>query len=311
MRRPWPSLAPSPRPLIHARGLTKRFGVFTAVDGDRLRRRDGRELRLPGTQRRRQDQHDAHDRVRVAGVRGHAPDPGPRPRARRAADPRAPGRGAPAGHPRHGAVGSRQPGDLRAVLRADAGRERPPRRRAPGVRAALGARERQGRTALGGHEAAPDDRPRPHQRAVDPAARRAHDRPRPAGPPPALGASLPAQAAGRDACPDDPLHGRGRAAVRPARGHGQGPDRRRGLAAPAHRGVRDPRGHRDALSRRCPGDPRGPAGRSRRAHRAPPRPGPRLLRRRRGGRGRRPPARSRCRRPSWSGGARWRTCSCG
>ena len=31
MHRPWPSLPPSP-PLIHARGLTKRFGAFTAVD---------------------------------------------------------------------------------------------------------------------------------------------------------------------------------------------------------------------------------------------------------------------------------------
>ena len=60
------------------------------------------------------------------------------------------------------------------------------------------------------------------QRAVDPAPRRADDGPRPAGAPPAVGAAVPAQAARRDAGADDPLHGRGRAAVRPARRHGQG-----------------------------------------------------------------------------------------
>ena len=65
--------------------------------------------------------------------------------------------------------------------------------------------------------------------------------PRPAGPPPAVGAAVPAQAARRDAGPDDPLHGRGRAAVRPAGRHGQGEDRRRGLAAPADRASTRPR----------------------------------------------------------------------
>ena len=44
----------------------------------------------------------------------------------------------------------------------------------------------------------------------------------PAGAPRRLGSALPPEAAGRDAAPDDPLHGRGRAALRPARRHGQG-----------------------------------------------------------------------------------------
>ncbi len=62
---------------------------------------------------------------------------------------------------------------------------------------------------------------------------------------------------------------------------------------------------------RCPGDPRGPAGRSRRAHRSSSPTGssctPTTVRRSRS------PSTSvvSCRRPSWSGGARWRTCSSG
>ena len=50
-----------------------------------------------------------------------------------------------------------------------------------------------------------------------------------------------------DAGPDDALHGRGRAAVRPAGGHGQGQDRGRRLAARADRAVRHARGARAAL----------------------------------------------------------------
>ena len=87
------------------------------------------------------------------------------------------------------------------------------------------------------------------------AARRADHRPRPAGPARAVGPAVPAQAAGRDAGDHHALHGRGRAAVRPARGHGQGPDRRRGLAARA-----DPRSTPPARSPSCGsacGEPRG------------------------------------------------------
>ena len=53
----------------------------------------------------------------------------------------------------------------------------------------------------------------------------------------------------RDPRPHDPLHGRGRAAVRPARRHGQGADRGRGLAARADRPVLDPRGRSSCASR--------------------------------------------------------------
>ncbi len=52
--------------------------------------------------------------------------------------------------------------------------------------------------------------------------------------------------------PDDALHGRGRAALRPARRHGSREDRRRGLAARPHRAVLDARGRRAALRRREP-----------------------------------------------------------
>ena len=54
------------------------------------------------------------------------------------------------------------------------------------------------------------------------APRRAHHRPRPAGAPRAVGPAVPAQAGGRDARDHHPLHGRGRAALRPARRDGQG-----------------------------------------------------------------------------------------
>ena len=42
--------------------LTKRYGKFTAVDGDQSRGAPGRAVRLPRPQRRRQDHHDADDR---------------------------------------------------------------------------------------------------------------------------------------------------------------------------------------------------------------------------------------------------------
>ena len=81
------------------------------------------------------------------------------------------------------------------------------------------------------------------------AARRADHRPRPAGPARAVGPAVPAQAAGRDAGDHHALHGRGRAAVRPAGGDGQGRDRRRGLAARADPRALHPRGRRAAVRR--------------------------------------------------------------
>ena len=97
-----------------------------------------------------------------------------------------------------------------------------------------------GRAALGRDEAPPHDRSQPDQRAGPAAPRRADHRARPAGAPPAVGPPVPAEAARRDARPDDPLHGRGRAALRPPRRHGPRPDRRRGLAAPADRALLAP-----------------------------------------------------------------------
>ena len=143
------------------------------------------------------------------------------------------------------------------------------------------------------------------------AARRADDRPRPAGAPPAVGAAVPAQAAGRDARPDDALHGRGRAAVRPARRHGQGEDRRRGLAAPADRRSTRPArwsscASRSASRRRSTASSTGSASGSRTcptgcwstpttARRPSPRPTQRGLR---AGDGARPPAHARGRVPA-------------
>jgi hypothetical protein len=49
--------------------LVKRFGDFTAVEGHRRRGAAGRGVRLPRPQRRGQEQHDADDRLRVAGHR--------------------------------------------------------------------------------------------------------------------------------------------------------------------------------------------------------------------------------------------------
>ena len=89
------------------------------------------------------------------------------------------------------------------------------------------------------------------QRARGAAARRAHHRARPAGAPRAVGPPLPAEAAGRHPRAHHPLHGRGRAAVRPPRRHGQGAHRRRGLAARAHRALLDARGASSCASRRA------------------------------------------------------------
>ena len=56
-------------PMIHARGLVKRFGELVAVDGIDLDVQRGRGLRLPRPERRRQELDDADDRLRLAGQR--------------------------------------------------------------------------------------------------------------------------------------------------------------------------------------------------------------------------------------------------
>ena len=219
-----PALAhPCPRPDEALRRVHRRRR-------HRLRRRAGRGVRLPRAERRRQDLDDADDRLHLADRGRELRVLGQDPATDGPADPGAARRRAPAGHARHRADRPREPPHLRPLLRAAAGGVRPARRRAARVRPADRARERPGRAAVGRHEAPAHDRAGADQRARAAAARRADDRPRPAGAAPALGPPVPAQAARRDARPDDPLHGRGRAALRPARRHGQGEDRRRGLA---------------------------------------------------------------------------------
>ena len=208
-------------PLIHARNLTKRFASLTAVDGIDFDVARGESFGFLGP-----NGAGKTSAMRMIGCVSPVSDGtltilGPGPGHPRTRDPRAAGRGAPAGHPGHGAVGPGQPRDLRSVLRADPGGVAGSRGRPPRLRAAGRASERQGRAPLGRHEAPADHRSGPDQRAVHPAARRAHHGPGSTGQAPALGAPLPAQAARRDARPHHPLHGRGRAAVRPAGGDGQ------------------------------------------------------------------------------------------
>ena len=145
------------QPLIHARGLTKRFGDFTAVDGidfDVARRR---VVRVPGAQRRGQDDHDADDRLRLAGDRRHARVLGHGPRRPTARAIRA----------RLGVVPQQDSLDMELTVEENLliyGRYfdlsyREARRAGRGaarVRPAGRARERPGRAAVGRHEAAPD-----------------------------------------------------------------------------------------------------------------------------------------------------------
>ena len=127
---PMPRPADEP-PLIHARGLTKRFGTFTAVDGIDFDVAPGEAFGFLGPERRRQDDRDADDRLRLAAVGRRAARA--RPRSASTDGPRDPGahrRRAAAGHARHRADGPREPRDLRPLLRPAAARGRPAGRRA-------------------------------------------------------------------------------------------------------------------------------------------------------------------------------------
>ena len=90
------------------------------------------------------------------------------------------------------------------------------------------------------HAAPAHHRPVAGQRAGDPAPRRTHHRTRPAGPAHPVGPLVSAQAAGRDPHPDHPLHGRGGAALRPARGDGLRSHRGGGFAPRAHQPLQHP-----------------------------------------------------------------------
>ena len=114
------------------------------------------------------------------------------------------------------------------------------------------------------------DRPGGRPRAALP--RRADDGPRPAVAPAALGRDPRPPRPGPDDRPDDPLHGRGRAALRPGGDHRPGQGHRPGLAGRPDRPARR-RAHRRVRPRR-----RGARARARRpspAWRPSSRPGPR------------------------------------
>ena len=82
--------SPPSSSLIHARGLTKRFGDFTAVDAVDFDVAPGESFGFLGPNGAGKTSHDADDRLRLAGDRGHAarswawtrPIDGPRIRAR-------------------------------------------------------------------------------------------------------------------------------------------------------------------------------------------------------------------------------------
>ena len=278
--------------------------------GHRRRGPPGRGVRLPRPQRRRQVLDHADDRRGQPGRRGRAADLRDGPRRRRTRDPRPARRLPPGGHPRQRAQRLRQPLHLRPLLRHRQGDRAGAHRRAAGVRVADRQGEVAGRGPLRRHEATAHDRPQPRQQPRHAAARRAHDRPRPAGAPRALGPAVPAQAGRRHAGHHDPLHGRGRAALRPAGRHGQGPDRRRGQPARADRRPLDARGRRAPVRRRRErGDVR-QGRRPRRPGRGAARPGAGLHPRRRAGHRPGPRARATSPRRCWCAAPPSRTSSC-
>ena len=131
----------------------------------RSRRRARRGVRLSRPERRRQELHHAHDRLRCA----HHVRPAEHPRYGsghpRPADPRAARRRPAAGHPRPRTQRRRQPLRLRPVLRHVARRAAAEDRRAARVRPARRPRQGQGRAAVGRHEAAAHHRPLADQRS--------------------------------------------------------------------------------------------------------------------------------------------------
>ena len=205
-------------PAIEVAGLQRAFSdEVLAVAGIDLRGRRGRDLRLPRSQRRRQDDDGADADHAAAPDRRHARRRRPRRRRRSrrraraigvalqeaALDPLMTGRelmrlqatlhGLPAGR---GQAASGRPARPR---RPDRGR-RPPRRH-----------------LLGRHAAAARPRLGARPRAPGAVPRRADDRPRPGQPQGDLGGGPRAQRRGHDGLPDHPVPGGGRPARRPRR----------------------------------------------------------------------------------------------
>ena len=225
--------------MIHARGLVKRFGDLVAVDGIDLDVKQGEAFGFLGP-----NGAGKSSTMRMIGCvspvsGGTLRILGQDPATERAADPRPARRRPAAGHARLRADRARERAHLRPLLRALAARAEAEDRRAARLRPADGASRGQGRAAVRRDEAPPDDRALARQRPRPAAARRADDGARPAGAPRRLGPPLPAEAARQDLRRDDALHGRGRAALRPARRHGPRRDRRGGLAVGADPALLD------------------------------------------------------------------------
>ena len=232
-------------PLVSASGLTKRYGDLVAVAGIDFEIQEGECFGFLGP-------NGAGKTTTVRMIhcvsprdRGHAH--GRRP-ARRPIDNRAlkkiTGVIPQEINLDNDLTVSREPGRLRPLLRHRPPRGQAPDRRAPELRRARGQGREQDLGAVDGHEAAPAHRPGPDQPAAGHRRRRADDRARSPGPPPHLAEAPPAQEPGDDARPDDPVHGGGPAALRPARRHVPGPDPQGRDSVAARRGGDRPGGRR-------------------------------------------------------------------
>ncbi|CAA9484562.1 MAG: Efflux ABC transporter, ATP-binding protein, partial [uncultured Rubrobacteraceae bacterium] len=255
--------------------------------GRGLRGLCGRVFRVSRSQRGRQDLDDEDDLRRGRSDGRRALGGGPRRYPPREGGQAAHRGGAAGEQPRRGPQGQGEPARLRSLLRPAAQGRAAEGGRAARVRAAHGEGRGEGRGALRGDEAAAPHRARPRQRPRPRRARRADHGPRPPGPPPRLGQAARAGQGRQDPDPDDPLHGGGRQALRPARHHGGRGHHRRGVPGRARARVRKPAGLGVPLRR---GLPRGAASRPRRRGRQ-----------RRGGRERRGARRVHPRRPRGNG----------
>ena len=171
-----PTLCPGEGTARRGRGLTKRFGDFTAVDAIDFEVGQGEAFGFLGPNGAGKSSTmrmiAAVSPVTGGTLRVLGLDPGDR-------RPRHPGparRRPPGGQPRPRAHRLREPPDLRPLLRAAPGRHQGAGRRAARLRAAHRAPQRPGRSALGRHEAPAHHRPLARQRPGPPPARRADDR---------------------------------------------------------------------------------------------------------------------------------------
>ena len=225
-----------PAPVISAQNLVKSYKVkgkpdFLAVDGLSFEVAPGESFGLLGPNGAGKSTTMKMIGAVSTRTSGDLSILGLDPEELRPRDPFAPGRRAAAGQPRRRAQRPREPLHLRPLLRPAGEGLSPEGRRAAGVRAARRQGQEQGRPALGRHEATPHDRARADQRPPHPAARRADDGPRPAGAPRPVGPPVPPQGTRHDPRAHHPLHGRGRAALRPPRRRRQGQDHGRGHSA--------------------------------------------------------------------------------